>query len=620
MSRTRLSPSCKHFLQRSSRRLLCGSFTLWACFASYISAPRESVAQTSSSSSSQPGTQTGTQTEQSGSSGNRTLPRRPQIEAGGSAITLETSEPLFDLAAALNACGYDDDLGHSDPVRSKVRADIDSAIARSPETKASQTALCEYIHKHEITDGGLNLAQYISLSLFLSPDLALTSEESDLPPDSTQVLGLLPMLRTFAQEVPLHPLWIKYRPEYDGLVERVHDPLTNTILNTNIYLKQPASSYDGRRFLVLLEPLLAPSATNARIYGNDFIVVTSPSSDQQNPVRMDQIRHTYLHFEIEPLVYSRATAMNRLVPLLRTVQDAPIDFNYKSDIVSLIAECMIKAVEAHTMDAGLARPAKPDPSKGKVDRADQEKYTTEMVVYERQTEAVRRRAAELSMRHGWVLTGYFYDQLDQMQRDGSSLKDAIGQMVYGMDVSREQHADERIAFLPQETHDVVRRAPRKLTGLDLAEMKLIKGDKEGASEIAEKVLADPAGDHAQANYLIARIDLLDQNPDEAVSHFRAALDTSKDPRTLAWCHIYLGRLYDMQQQPDRKHALAEYRLAMNLRDDRPDTKAAAESGLRTPFAPPKRDSALSEPETDDDAPLDPTGKAEKEAYKPPPQR
>jgi hypothetical protein len=101
-----------------------------------------------------------------------------------------------------------------------------------------------------------------------------------------------------------------------------------------------------------------------------------------------------------------------------------------------------------------------------------------------------------------------------------------------------------------------------------------------------------------------------------VAHFKAALDTSRDPRTLAWCHIYLGRLYDMQQEPDRKRALAEYRLAMNLRDDRPDTRAAAESGLREPFAPPKREAIT--PDEDDDVPLDPTGKAEKDAYKPPP--
>ena len=564
-------------------------------------------AQSSSSSSSQSGT---APQEES-----RSTPKRPSVEAGGSAVTLETSEPLFYLASALNLCGYDDGLDQSDPVRAKVRADIESAAIATPEAADSRRALCEYVHTHQLTDAGLNLAQYVSLALYVTPppDLAPAADETDLPPDSTQVVNILPLLRTFAEQVHLHAIWIKYRPEYEALIDLVHDPLTRTILNTNIYLKLPASSYDGRRFLVLLEPMLAPAATNARIYGNDYTVVVSPLATPPGTVKMEQIRHTYLHYEVEPLVYSRATAMNRLQPLLRTVQDAPIDFNYKSDIVSLITECMIKAIEAHTMDVGLPKPVRPESH----ERVDQERYTGELAVYDRQTEAARRSASDLAMRQGWVLTGYFYDALNQMQRDGSSLKDAIGQMVYGMDIGREAHHDQQITFLPETTHDVVRRAPRQPIGLDLAEMKLFKGDKDGASEIAEKVLASPSGDHARANYLIARINLLDQEPDDAVTHFHAALETSRDPRTLAWCHIYLGRLYDMQQTPDRKKAVAEYHLALNLRDDRPDTKAAAEAGIRAPFAPPKRE-AMPDTGDNDNTPVDPTGKAEKDAYKPPP--
>jgi tetratricopeptide (TPR) repeat protein len=564
-------------------------------------------AQSSSSSSSQSGT---APQEES-----RSTPKRPTVEAGGSAVTLETSEPLFYIASALNLCGYDDGLDASDPVRAKVRADVESAAIATPEAADSRRALCEYVHTHTLSDPGLNLAQYVSLALYTSPppELAPTADETELPPDSTQVAGILPLLRTFAEQAHLNAIWSKYRPDYEALVDLVHNPLTRTILNTNIYLKLPASSYDGRRFLVLLEPMLAPAATNARIYGNDYTVVVSPSATPAGTVKMEQIRHTYLHYEVEPLVYSRATAMNRLQPLLRTVQEAPIEFNYKSDIVSLITECMIKAIEAHTMDAGIPKPEKTTSH----ERIDQERYTSEMTVYERQTEAARRNAAELSMRQGWVLTGYFYDALSQMQRDGSSLKDSIGQMVYGMDIGREAHHDQQIVFLPETPHEVVRRAPRQPTGLDLAEMKLFKGDKDGADEIAEKVLASPTGDHARANYLIARINLLDQEPDDAVTHFRAALETSRDPRTLAWCHIYLGRLYDMQQTPDRKKAVAEYHLALNLRDDRPDTKAAAEAGIRAPFAPPKRE-AMPDSDDNDNTPVDPTGKAEKEAYKPPP--
>ena len=69
--------------------------------------------------------------------------------------------------------------------------------------------------------------------------------------------------------------------------------------------------------------------------------------------------------------------------------------------------------------------------------------------------------------------------------------------------------------------------------------------------------------------------------------------------------------------PDRPRAVAEYQAALAARDARPDTRMAAESGIKQPFALPRRAQAPK----DDDADFDPTGKAQKEAYKPvkPPQ-
>ncbi len=260
-----------------------------------------------------------------------------------------------------------------------------------------------------------------------------------MPPDSTQVVNILPLLRTFAENIHLNAIWVEHRPEYEALTALVHTPLTKMILNTNIYLRMPVSSYDGRRFLVLLEPMLAPSATNARIYANDYIVVASPSGNPLGAVRMDDIRHIYLHYEIEPLVYARAQAMERLQPLLKAVQEAPLDYTYKTEIVPLITECLIKAIETHTMDVGIAKPERPAPTVKA--RADLERYDTEMSDYNRQAEAVRRKAVDLAMRQGWVLVDYFYSQIGDMEKEGISLKEDIGQMVYGMDVDREQHKD-----------------------------------------------------------------------------------------------------------------------------------------------------------------------------------
>lgn len=547
----------------------------------------------------------------------RPAPRIAQPEAGGSAITLETSEPLFDLAVALNACGYDTDLASSSPVRLVIRQEVNDVLSGSSDARDSRDAICGYIKQHTLSDSGRNVAQYVSLAVYLKPppELTPTADETELPPDSTQIVNILPLLRTFTEKVQLHAIWLHHRPEYEDLLNRLHDPLTRMILNTNIYLHMPVSSYDGRRFLVLLEPMLAPSTTNARIYANDFLVVVSPAGEPLGSVHMDQIRHTYLHYEVEPLVYARAAAMDRLLPLLKPVQQAPLEFTYKSDIVALLTECLIKAIEARTMDVGLVKPVRPEAVK---QRADIEKFDADSSTYERQAEVVRRKSVDLSMRQGWVLVDYFYGKLADMERDQISLKEDIGEMVYGMDVGRERHRDEQITFLPEGTHDLVRRSPQQLTGLRLAELKLVQGDAAGAAEIANRALADPKGDHAQANYVLARIDVMERQPEDAIVHFEQVLQTSKEPRTLAWSHIYLGRMYDVMQVPDRKKALAEYRAALTVRDSQPDTKAAADTGIKEPFALPKRDQPPAGEA--DDAPLDPSGKAEKDAYRPVPPK
>jgi tetratricopeptide (TPR) repeat protein len=582
--------------------------------------PLALFAQTSSSSSNGPGSSTMQQTPR---------PRIAQPEAGGSAITLETSESLFYVAVALNACGYDAGLAESSPVRQKVRDEINEELAASAPARDARDAVCTFIREHALNDSGRSLAQYVSLALYLGPPPLLTPtvDETDLPPDADQVVEVLPLLRTFAEAVRLDALWFEHHPEYEGFVDRIHDPLTKMVLDTNIYLRQPASSYEGRRFLVLLEPMFSPATTNARIYGDDYVVVVSPAAQPAASVPMNLIRHTYLHFTIEPMVYASPGAMDRLLPLLKSVQDAPLEFSYKANIDLLLTECLIKAVEAQTMDVGIPVPAKPNAVK---DRSDFDRYQAEMTVYDRQAEAVRRKTVDLDMRQGWVLVDYFYGKLGAMAKEGTSLKDNIGPMVYGMEVDRERHRDEQIVFLPEGSggdiafRDPVERAPRPLTGLDLAEAKLAKGDVDGAEVIADAaVKADPA--NAQAHYLLGRINLIEGNPEEALDHLTQTVRLSHDPRTIAWAHIYLGRMYDIARDPNnpdeilpqRDKAIAEYRAALANRDSQPDTKANAEKGIKQPFTLPQREAPAGQ---DDSNALDPSGKAEKESYRPtPPQ-
>ncbi len=509
-------------------------------------------------------------------------PRVSGPEAGGAAITLETREPLFDIAAALNTCGYDRDLANSEPVRAAVRADVAQEIRASPKAAASRDALCSYMREHELSDKAQQTAQYVSLALYLSPvpELAPIVGQSTMPPDALQVVNILPLLRNFAEAVSLHAIWLKHRHEYEGIIDAVHDPITRMILNTNVYLRVPVSSYQTRRLLILVEPMLAPNSSNARIYGDDYTIVTSPTA--AGAIAIDQIRHLYLHFEIEPYAYSHTEAMQRLLPLLKPEQAAPVSFVYKSDVVALVTECLIKAIEARTLDPGLPN---------------------------RQAEEIRRRQVALDMREGWTLVGYFYGELAGIEKSPEGLSESIGRMVYGMDVEHQAHAAAQIEFLPAGSGEFVTRVAPRPTGLMLAEKLMLQGKLDEAGALADKALADPHADHSAATYVKAKIALMQNDPEESATEFKQVLSSSKNPQMLAWSHVYLGRLYDTSEPAQRSKAVAEYKAALAITSVAPGAQQAAQSGLKAPFAIPKV-------KHEEEAPLDPSGKAEKDSYKP----
>jgi hypothetical protein len=274
------------------------------------------------------------------------------IDPAGPTISMVSSEPVFLMAAALNACGYDEGLDESAPVRQHVRDEINQALAKSEDARAARDKICLYIAQHRMTGTEHDVAQYVSLALYLTPppEMETSTDLAEMPPDSTQVVEIVPLLRSFVSAVDLHGIWLAVHPTYDKEIDRLHDPLSKMIVSTNFYLKMPASTYEGRRFLVVIEPLLSPSVVNARIYGTDFVVVVSPVNGQ---IRMNDVRHTYLHYVLEPLLNARANAIDRMQPILKEVRDAPMEFRFRSDTVPLTIECLIKAIEARTMDTGV---------------------------------------------------------------------------------------------------------------------------------------------------------------------------------------------------------------------------------------------------------------------------
>src|SRR5665213_1486005 len=138
------------------------------CAQSSSSEPKPSSSQSSS----------GTQFDENGN-GPQSYVREKSptlVDPAGPTISLVSTEQVFSMAAGLNMCGYDEGLQGSAPVRQQVRDEINKALAASEDARKNRDALCLYIAQHRMTGTQLDVAQYISLSLYLSPQLETTVE------------------------------------------------------------------------------------------------------------------------------------------------------------------------------------------------------------------------------------------------------------------------------------------------------------------------------------------------------------------------------------------------------------------------------------------------------------
>ncbi len=470
--------------------------------------------------------------------------------------TLENSETLFSVMAALNQCGYDQEVNVSDPVRAAVRADVVRAVEKSSAASRAAEEMCAFYRDHQQSDPARNLAQYVSLALVLGepPAFTPTLKEADMPPDASYVLGLVPILQRFYTGADLHSIWNRHYGQYENLIERYHEPVTNLLMQTDVYLRLPLSGFVGRHFTIYLEPLISPGQVNARNYGVNYYIVVSPSPEG---LKLDQIRHTYLHFVLDPLALKRATTMARLRPLLATVKTAPIDEAYKNDISLLLTESLVRAIEAHLTGSG------------------------------RNAEPKRLEEVERAVHEGFILTHYFYDQLTTFEKSEVGLKDAYPDWLYYLDVDKERKRAAQIEFSAQATPEVLPAARPRLSLLQQAEGRLAVNDIRGAQDFAQQALDSKQEDAGRALFILGQAASLNRDMKGAQSYFERALGTSKEAWVVARSHIYLGRIFDLQG--NRQAAVEQYRAALAAGDASPGTKAAAERGLKEPYTPPQRD-------------------------------
>jgi tetratricopeptide (TPR) repeat protein len=469
-------------------------------------------------------------------------------------VTLETSETLFSILVGINACGYNAELSASDPLRAQVRGEVANAVGASPEATEVQQALCSFYSDHRQSDPGRDLAQYVSLGLDLGepPGFDPQVKEPDFPPDAAYVMGYIPLVKRFYAAAGLHAIWQKHQAQYERILEQVHDPVHRMILSTDVYLKLPISGYLGRRFVVYIEPMEAPGQVNARNYGSDYYIVAAPDRGE---LHLQPIRHAYLHYVLDPLAMKHGWSIRRLEPLLKTVQNAPLDDSYKRDMSLLLTESLVHAVEARTMPKA--------------------------------SEEQKRAAAQSAAEEGFILTPYFFDALREFEKSPTGMQDAYGDLLHDIDVNHERKRALALKFRPEAPAEVVKASKARPGALlDQAEDRMSTGDIPGAQKLAQEALDKHVEDPARALFILARVATMNHDMWGAREYFERTLEVAREPRLIAWSHIYLGRIYDLQENRDA--AVTHYRAALAAGDTAPETRAAAERGLQQAYQPPQR--------------------------------
>lgn len=458
------------------------------------------------------------------------------------------------MLAALNAAGYNQGLGgppDASSLRRAIRADVQAQSA--PVLKQ----LSAYFQAHRQADTNQDLAQYVQLALFLAnpPALTLTVPPAGLPPAAAGVQDVVPLLREFWDQAHLDAVWDRVQPGYAAALLQDAALVRKTVGQVNAFFRIP-QAYETRQFFIFPDAQIAAGEGDALSYQDNYYLVVNLRLAGQ----LSAIRHTYLHFVLDPLVAQNPAAVDPVEhAILPIVARAPaLAPEFKRDATLLWTECLVRAVEIQLDDS---------------------------------TVAARRADVAAAMQQGLVLTAVWSDQLAKFSADPANFAEFYPEAAFAIRVDDVAGAARHIAFAPAPVAGPSATAPAVSVQpvhapslLEQAQTHFDSRDFASAGALAQAALREPS-QRAEAYYMLGKVAAEQNHAQEAESDFLDALRQPVAPSAhiQTWSNIYLGRLYDAEH--NRAQAIAHYRAAAQSADT-PASKKLAEDGVKAPFAPP----------------------------------
>jgi tetratricopeptide (TPR) repeat protein len=170
-------------------------------------------------------------------------------------------------------------------------------------------------------------------------------------------------------------------------------------------------------------------------------------------------------------------------------------------------------------------------------------------------------------------------------------------LISGIDVAAEQKRLQNIAFAKPQAAPVAEVKPEETKPKSEMDQLLAEGDRQialqnpaEAAAAFQKVLdKDPT--QPKALFGLAVACLMSKQADKAMDNFQAVVSPPEgapkepvDPGVLAWSHVYLGRLFDLEEERDQ--AVTHYRAALAV-DGAPEAaRVEAQRGIDEAYKAP----------------------------------
>jgi tetratricopeptide (TPR) repeat protein len=469
-------------------------------------------------------------------------------------VTFTRDLRLFAMMGALNAAGFDIEFGSQyHPVREALRkysADVDPELVK--QLKAFYKN-----HKGDQTDEA-QLAKYISLAVNLSeiPDFQPALREELMPPDARSVFDFAELMREYYEKAHLGRHWLEVRADYERAIEQIGPVLRELFVRTDSYLRIPLGANTGRSMSVYLELAAPINTVNLRSNQESYYVILGDSASP----KIDDIRHAYLHFQMDTLVTSNMSRLQGVPVLLDLVKKANgVDPAYTAEGHTMTAESLIRALELRMDKVPPAR---------------------------------ARESINAFYRSGLILTPYFYEALEGFERGDLTFRFAFIDMARNLDEKSEEKrfrdtfnkipVPQKSVARPEVPQEILEPTNPALDLLKQAQIAFNAGDVDRARTAFERVLADYDRDNGAAEYGLGLIASKKGDSQEAKEYFDKAIrNGSVEPGMKVWSYIYMARIFDLECSRDR--ALEYYQQAIKMGDNSQNAQAAAKDGVAKPY-------------------------------------